>query len=386
MHKKSLLLASATVGTIVLSLMVACGSSDNSTFGNGDDGGSSGGFTDGLADSNPDSGDPYANDKPPPSCPAPTTVDCCKMPNPPTPPIGGTPECPDDKNKPGCSCKSPGMTAPCWTGLRKNRNLGVCKDGMTTCMMVSETASQWGPCVGEVLPTPGATKGAQACGCFSAGQWLLANLSPCFYDYCNSGQPKCDPGSTTSPAGCCSDATADHIFALSTVVSGMTASCPDFATYANPPGGNSGPPQKPPGPWTTTQLKVDCTGHFHLCFELKAGDKDNPKPTDCSLAKICTEGDYTTAGALQDFGSLDSWTTTSETCARQWDMIGGYGEMTVLGESTACESIDDGSGGSFVFNRIKYCPAKCRGCPSSGSPDCSSAECTNCQMNGSGMF
>src|SRR5215475_5338884 len=40
------------------------------------------------------------------------------------PVIGGTEECPNDKNLPGCVCDHLGETAPCWTGLRKDRNLG----------------------------------------------------------------------------------------------------------------------------------------------------------------------------------------------------------------------------------------------------------------------
>jgi hypothetical protein len=30
---------------------------------------------------------------------------------------------------------------------------------------------------------PGATAGADACKCFSAGRWALDNLVPCFYTY-----------------------------------------------------------------------------------------------------------------------------------------------------------------------------------------------------------
>src|SRR6185437_4810723 len=108
--------------------------------------------------------------------PPPTTCDGGGVP---PPPPGGTPQCPDDKNLPGCFCPAAGMTAACWTGLRKDRDHGDCKDGVTTCMMNSESTNVWGPCVGEVLPVSGAT-GKAACECFSAGHWQINNLSPCF--------------------------------------------------------------------------------------------------------------------------------------------------------------------------------------------------------------
>jgi hypothetical protein len=363
MHRHALL-ASASLA-FVLGLIVACGTSDDSTFGD-PDGSVDPGFTDGsLGDGLvADGGDPYAHDLPPPLCPAPDTENCCKSPNPPTPPIGGTEQCPDDKNKPGCACTTPGAEADCWTGLRKNRHLGVCKDGKTTCEKKDETTYAWGECKGEVLPTPGATKGAEACGCFSAGQWLLSNLSPCFFEYCNvdpgAGNP-CPPGNVTGTYG------------LSTI-NDTPSHCPAFT---NP----TPPPAKPAGPWSTTKLKVDCTGHFTLCYELKAGDSKNPKPTDCSLTKVCTSGDYLQENVLQDFGSLDSWVSPDQNCAKQWRATGGYGEMTVLGLSTRCEKIDDGKGSSFVFNRVQYCPTKCEDPANAADP-----ECVNCKQDGSGQF
>ena len=54
----------------------------------------------------------YASDPPPLAC------DGGGMP----PPVTGTPECPSDKNLPGCPCNPAGSTAACWTGLRKNRD------------------------------------------------------------------------------------------------------------------------------------------------------------------------------------------------------------------------------------------------------------------------
>ena len=56
--------------------------------------------------------------------------------------------------------------------------------------------------------------------------------------------------------------------------------------------GTTPPGPVPPGPWTTDTLKADCAGRFTLCYELKAGDFANPKPSDCSLTKQCVTGDY----------------------------------------------------------------------------------------------
>src|SRR5262249_36316580 len=146
---------------------------DSGLFGDGTDPGDArftmdSGSSDSLID--PDAF--WANDPPPMWC-GPDGGN-----KPPTP--GGTVECPDDKNREGCPCTTEGQMAACWPGLRANRGIGICKDGTTTCITKGETQKVWGPCMGYVLPQPGATKGKEACKCFSAGQWAIANLSPCF--------------------------------------------------------------------------------------------------------------------------------------------------------------------------------------------------------------
>src|SRR5262249_46544804 len=113
----------------------------------------------------------WANDPPPMMC----GPDSGVTPKPP----GGTPDCPDDKNREGCPCPKEGQTAACWPGFRKNRSKGDCKDGTTTCKKISETELGWGPCEGYVLPS--GTTGKAACTCFSGGSWNIANLSPCFF-------------------------------------------------------------------------------------------------------------------------------------------------------------------------------------------------------------
>jgi hypothetical protein len=333
-------------------VVVACGSSADESAArdtNGNDpsssggangfGGSSGGSS---GSSGFDAGDPYANDPAPKWCgpsgqPAPKAV-------------GGTPECPDDKNKPGCPCDKLGEKRECFTGLRVHRNHGVCKDGQTTCVRKNENENAWGACEGEVLPEPGATKGKEACKCFSVGQWKIDNLSPCFVDW----------GSGPYGVSTVVDATGD-------------SKCPDI------PEGSSPPPKAPTSPWSKNTLTADCAGHFKLCYELKAGVFENPSASDCSLAKVCVEADYLKENVEQAFPDLKGWATTTTTCAAKWESIGGYGEMSVVGESVLCDAVDDGAGNAFVFNRVKYCPSTC----TAGS---TAPECANCQAGGSGTF
>ena len=360
MASKSVFALFATASVISF-VAAACGSSgaDNG-FGNGGDGGSGddgsvgddGGTNPGDANfmmgdgSNDSAIDPdafFANDPPPMWC-GPDGGG-----NRPPPP-GGTVECPDDKNRQGCPCTTAGQTAACWPGLRVNRNVGICKDGMTTCVTKGETQKVWGPCTGAVLPLPGATKGKDACKCFSAGQWAIANLSPCFVDN----------GGGAGSAG-----------AVSTYLNGAMASCPSPITN---------PPMPQPGKtWSTDTLKTDCSGHFKLCYTLKAGTATMPMPSDCVLATACTEADYVTANMVQPFPDLPSWSSTNTTCAKQFAATGGYGEMSVTGLSVLCDKVDDGMGGAFVFNRVQYCPLSCNTNPMGPG-------CTNCMQGGGGTF
>ncbi|MBI5480293.1 MAG: hypothetical protein HY906_15620 [Deltaproteobacteria bacterium] len=270
---------------------------------------------------------------------------------PPQPP-GGTPDCPDDKNRQGCPCSPQGTQAPCWPGLRANRNLGNCKDGTTTCISNDEFGLVWGPCAGYVLPDPTATKGKAACKCFSGGQWKIDNLSPCFVSW---------------------DSYATY-YAVSTYIDGAgKAQCP-----SNIP---SAPPLTPqPGKtWSTDTIQVDCAGHFKLCYALKAGTAATPQATDCELVKVCTETDYPTANQVQAIPDLPAWASSNTTCATQFAKTGGYGEMSVVGMSVLCDAVDDGNGQPYVFNRVQYCPLSCNTNPSA-------PECQNCNQGGSGNF
>lgn len=271
----------------------------------------------------------FQNDPPPMTC------DGGGMP---PPPPGGTPQCPDDKNLPGCPCATAGETAACWTGLRKDRGIGDCKDGMTTCTPSQEVGVlAWGPCNGEVLPVDGGT-GKAACQCFSAGQWAIANLSPCFV----------------------TDSSGNVTEAISTV--GDPAMCPSDFSMA-------------PATWSTDTLKVDCSGTFTLCYTIKAGDPKNPQPTDCVISKSCVTSYYPTAGMVFDMPDLAGWITDSSmtACAQQFYDTGGYGEMSVDGQSDECELVQK------VFQTIPYCPLACNTNPNGPG-------CMGCQNGGSGMF
>jgi hypothetical protein len=288
--------------------------------------------------------DVYAHDPPPKWCGP-------KNGSKPPPAPGGTEACPSDKNKPGCACDTVGAKAACWTGLRANRGLGVCKDGVTTCKQLDETTRGWGPCEGQVLPVKGETHGKDACKCFSQGQWKIDNVVPCTIDYGNAA------------------------YIVSTVIDGTTgkAKCPDQTPGALPP------PPKPSSSWSTASLNVDCAGQYELCYEIKAGDVNKPSPSDCSLAKVCQKTDYLTAGVDQPLGALPSWVATDTACVATWRAKGGYGEMTVKGLSVRCDAIDDGMGNPYMFLRVGYCPEKC-------STNPSLPECKACSQGGNGQF
>jgi hypothetical protein len=276
----------------------------------------------------------FQNDPPPMTC------DGGGMP----PMVTGTPECPSDKNLPGCPCQTAGQAAGCWTGLRKNRSHGVCHDGMTTCVPSGETSQlSWGPCDGEQLPT--GTTGKAACGCFSGGHWQIDNLEPCFL-------------TVTGPSG-----TTTTAFAAT---QGNPATCPFDNTTGVP---------TVPASWSTDKLTVDCTGTFKLCYTIKAGDGNNPKPTDCVLAKSCTTGYYGTANVAQTFPPLPGWSSTPAmaACVDQFMNTGGYGEMSVDGQSDECELVNK------VFQRVTYCPLSCN----DPNPPAMCAQCTN---GGGGNF
>ncbi len=287
---------------------------------------------DGKGDSTQDF---FAKDPPPQYC-GPATQQ-------PPPAPGGTPDCPADKNREGCPCTQVGQKAPCWPGLRANRNHGSCKDGVTTCKLVGEIDARWGRCEGYVLPKPGAT-GLEACRCFSKGSWQIDNLIPCVMP------------------------TADHqtIYTVSTAVVKGQPECPS---------GDAFPPAPDPGTvWSSNRLSVDCAGQFKLCLAVKGGDPEKPSPGDCLLARVCIEAWYPTPNAVQELPPLPSWSATDLACSQVFYKQGGYAELTVEGKSIECEDLGE-AGKPRVFHRRGYCPMSCAETPSAPG-------CTQCTSNG----
>ena len=282
----------------------------------------------------------FINDPPPPMC----GQDGQMLP---AEPPGGSPECPNDKNREGCPCPKAGVQAACWPGKRVHRNHGICKDGVTTCVETLEFGLRWGSCEGYVLPDPEATAGPAACGCFSSGTWNLTNLSPCILagsngTYLYSSKLKPDGGI-------------------------------DCGTNVPEP------PPAPSGSWSQDTLNVDCGGQFKLCFTIKAGDVSAPKADDCVIAQSCVDTWYPDAGTTQMLPDLPSWSSPDTACAAKFVQSGGYGEMSVIGKSAECDVVDDGHGNPYVFHRIDYCPPSCQQNPSA-------PECQGCATGGSGMF
>ena len=286
----------------------------------------------------------FADDPPPMVCLPDGTM------GPPPELPGGTPECPDDKNREGCPCTNLGQQAACWPGLRIHRERGICQDGVTTCNPVREFG-KWGPCEGYVLPVEGATNGPESCGCFSSGRWEIDNLVPCLYD--------------DGPEG---------VWLVSTFLDGLgQPQCPTS---------DARPPVPEPGTnFSTNRLTVDCEGTFNLCLTLRGGVISSASSNDCVVTQICT-GDVwvESRGQVQELPELPSWVSTDSVCARRFLDEGGYGEFSVLGQSIECDAVDDGAGGPFVFLRFPFCPAICATEPS--TPGCE--ECTT--GGGAGNF
>lgn len=344
-----LLTAISAMGVAVV--IVACGSEGQSTFPDG--------TTDtpifGEAGFDPDAdisnSDLYKNDPPPPWCGPETGAQ--------PPPIGGTEDCPSDKNKPGCACETVGEVQPCWEGFRRQRNLGICRDGTTKCIKKSENTNVWGACEGQVFPKRDAT-GKEACACFSVGEWKIANTSPCLWT----------PGD-------------ESYYAYSTVLdnAGKATYCDDAQHAA--------PGVAPPGIWSTDTLKVDCAGTYKLCYKIRAGVYERPSTSDCVLGEVCVDAVYEKENVEQALPNLTTWKGGDPACAKKWEsdtpenVSPGYGEMIVKGETVRCDKIgsDDGD---YVFNRMKYCPRICRPSHPRYSPN--DPACTDCVLKGSGKF
>jgi hypothetical protein len=97
------------------------------------------------------------------------------------------------------------------------------------------------------------------------------------------------------------------------------------------------------------------------------------------MKQVCTEGHLDTANTAQPFPDLGGWITANSSekaCAAQFVTNGGYGEMSVSGESDECDQVPQ-----KVFQTVTYCPWKCN-----DPAHKSDAECVNCQQGGGGPF
>jgi hypothetical protein len=139
------------------------------------------------------------------------------------------------------------------------------------------------------------------------------------------------------------------------------------------------PPALPDGAWSTSAINVDCAGEFTLCFTIKAGDIAERKADDCVVMEVCSDVVYEEARVDQMLTDLPAWRSLDSACADEFYTRGGYGEMSVLGESVECEAIDDGDGGRYVFHRTNYCPPSCQTTPDAPG-------CAGCKPGGSGEF
>ena len=99
-----------------------------------------------------------------------------------------------------------------------------------------------------------------------------------------------------------------------------------------------------------------------------------PQPSDCVMARMCTSAWYPNAGARVTLPPLPAWTASDNACVRRFYNTGGYGEMTVVGVSVECDTVEE-----QVFNRVNYCPLTCSQNPQAPG-------CEQCMNGGSGSF
>jgi hypothetical protein len=208
-------------------------------------------------------------------------------------------------------------------------------------------AAEGGTTDGEGGTPPVCDGGAgDATSCFSTGDWSIDNLEPCFI--------------TTM------DSMGDPITTAYASTPGNPVQC-----GLDP---NSGAPIVP-ATWSTDSLEVDCSGVFALCYTLKAGDGTNPQAGDCVVAQTCTAAHYGPAGSTMAFPALPGWSSSPDqsACTAAFVATGGYGEMSVTGQTDACQNVQR------VFQTVVYCPTAC------GGPDAPS-QCATCMAGGGGPF
>jgi hypothetical protein len=99
----------------------------------------------------------------------------------------------------GCNCQ-PGRVSSCYTGPAATRSKGVCADGTMTCVGSGEFG-KWGPCTGDVKPTPEV--------CDPGGADENCNGTPNEGCECSAGAPPVACGS--SGVGACKKGTQECV-------------------------------------------------------------------------------------------------------------------------------------------------------------------------------
>src|SRR4030095_9718355 len=92
------------------------------------------------------------------TCLPPNTPGTCAMPKPPNCRVaeicnnGEDDDC-TGKVAAGCQCVA-GDVMPCFPWAPGQRNVGACKDGIMTCVQITEVETGWGPCKGAIVREP----------------------------------------------------------------------------------------------------------------------------------------------------------------------------------------------------------------------------------------
>jgi hypothetical protein len=83
----------------------------------------------------------------------------------------------------GCSCSS-GQTQACWPGVRMQRGVGACRDGVQRCIVDDSEFPKWGPCTGAVLPEADSSDDGIDQDCDGQGELLRCVPKP---EVCSGG-------------------------------------------------------------------------------------------------------------------------------------------------------------------------------------------------------
>jgi cysteine-rich repeat protein len=156
--------------------------------------------------------------------------------------VAGTEQCDDGNNANGDGCSSTcqiegclnGSTQACYSGPPGTAGVGVCAAGLQTC-----TAGNWGPCVGQVLPSTEVCNGLDD-NC----NGVVDENNPGGGSTCNTGLPGiCNLGTTVCQSGVL--VCVQNVQPTAEVCDGLDNNCNGQVDEGNPGGGgacNTGQP------------------------------------------------------------------------------------------------------------------------------------------------